>query len=206
MTVRTAPAVAAAALAFALPASAAQGPTLAATPTTVGALSAVALSGTGGSGKAGAAVFVEAKECNASFYRVVAGTTTSVGGSWSTNAPVQRTTTFRARIGGAHSNTVVVRKRAVVALARSKTPGGRRLFVASVHSGWDLAGRPIRLERYTASGWVLVAQKKLQRNAVWGETQATFRIRRSGLRLRAYVPLTSARPCFVAAASSIIRS
>ena len=78
--------------------------------------------------------------------------------------------------------------------------------LASAHSGWQLEGRPIRVERYTASGWVLVAQKKLQQNAVWGEAYATFRILRKGLRLRAFVPLSSARPCFVAGASSITDS
>jgi hypothetical protein len=191
------------ALAAAVPAFAAQAPTLAAGASTVGSPNQIALTGAAGSGKAGKTVFVEAKECNASFFRVVAATTTAAGGSWSVTAPIGITTTFRVRSGGAYSNTVLVRKRVTVSLA--KRPNSR-VFVASTHSGWQLKDRPIRLERYTASGWVLVAQKKLQQNAVWGEAYATFRIRRKGLRLRAFVPLSSARPCFVAGASSITDS
>jgi hypothetical protein len=202
MTRRTA-LVVVVALAAALPAAASQSPTLAASASTVGQLSQIALTGTAGAGKAGRTVYVEAKECNASFFRVVAAATTAAGGSWSTNAPVGMTTTFRARSGRAYSNNVVVRKRAVVSLIRR--PNSRQ-FVASVHSGWTLAGKPIRIERYTPSGWVLVAQKRLNRNAVFGETNASFRIRRSGLRLRAFVPLSSARPCFVAGASTIVDS
>lgn len=178
-------------------------PTLAAGASTVGQLNQIALTGTTGGATAGKTVYIESRECNASFFRVVAATTTAAGGSWSTNAPIGMTTTFRARVGGSYSNSVLVRKRVVVSLARRPNS---RVFVASAHSGWRLKGRPIRVERYTASGWVLVGQKKLLQNAVWSETYATFRIRRKGLRLRAFVPLSSARPCFVAGASSIIDS
>jgi hypothetical protein len=204
MTRRALVALAAAgALIAALPNSAAQAPTLAASASTVGQINQIALTGTAGASKPGKTVYVEAKECNASFFRVVAAATTAAGGSWSASAPVGMTTTFRARFGGAYSNSVLVRKRAFVSLV--KRPNSR-VFVASAHSGWTLAGKPIRLERYTASGWVLVGQKKLTKNAVWGETNASFRIARKGLRLRAFVPLASARPCFVAGASSIILS
>ena len=64
-----------AAIAITMPASAAQAPTLEANPAIVGVLSQVALSGTTGSAKAGQTVFVQAKECRASFSRVVAATT-----------------------------------------------------------------------------------------------------------------------------------
>jgi hypothetical protein len=204
MTRRALPALAAAgALMVGVPFAFGAAPTLAAGASTVGQLNQIALTGTAGGAKAGKTVYIESKECNASFFRVVAAATTAAGGSWSTNAPIGMTTTFRARVGGSYSNSVLVRKRVVVSLV--KRPNSR-VFVASAHSGWTLAGKPIRLERYTASGWVLVGQKKLTKNAVWGETNASFRIARKGLRLRAFVPLASARPCFVAGASSIILS
>jgi hypothetical protein len=178
-------------------------PTLAASTSTVGSGAQVALSGTAGSAAAGRTVYVEAKECGNSFFRVVTAARTAPGGSWTAAAPVATTTTFRARVGRAYSNGVVVRKRAVVSLAKRQHS---RVFVASVHSGWVFEGKPIRLERYTTSGWKLVGQKKLEQNAVWGETYAMFRITRTGLRLRAVVPPSSARPCFLPAVSSIIRS
>lgn len=191
------------ALAFALPAAAARAPTIEANPSTVGMLSQVALSGTTGSGKPGQTVYVEAKECNASYYRVVTAATASVGGSWTAAAPVQRTTTYRARAGNAYSRAVVVRKRAVVSL--SKMPNSR-VFLVRVHGGYLLAGRKIRLERYTTSGWVLVRQAKLRRSDIFGEAETTFRILKKGLRLRAFVPPLVAKPCFVAGASTIVRS
>lgn len=191
------------ALAAAIPASAAQAPTLAAGASTVGQLNQIALTGTAGDGRAGKTVYVETKECNASFFRVVTAATTAAGGSWSATAPVNITSTFRARFGRAYSNTVLVRKRVDLSLA--KMPNSR-VFLASAHSGWRLKGRPIRVERYTRSGWALVGQKKLKQDAVWGHTYATFTIRRTGLRLRAYMPLSSAKPCFLAGASSVVDS
>jgi hypothetical protein len=191
------------ALAVAIPASAAQAPTLAAGASTVGQLNQIALTGTAGDGKAGKTVYIEAKDCNASFFRVVGAATTAAGGSWSTTAPVGITSSFRARFNGAYSNTVLVRKRVDLSLARMPNS---RVFVASAHNGWQLKGRPIRLERHTSSGWALVGQKKLKQDAVWGNTYATFKIRRSGLRLRAFMPLSSARPCFLAGASSVVDS
>lgn len=191
------------ALAAAIPASAAQAPTLAAGASTVGQLRQIALTGTAGDGKAGKTVYIEAKECHASFFRVVGAATTAAGGSWSTTAPVGTTSSFRARFNGAYSNTVLVRKRVDLSLARMPNS---RVFLASAHNGWQLKFRSIRLERYTSSGWALVGQKKLKQGAVWGNTYATFKIRRSGLRLRAFMPLSSTKPCFLSGASSIVDS
>ena len=191
------------ALASALPASAAQAPTLEANPAIVGVLSQVALSGTTGSAKAGQTVFVQAKECRASFFRVVAATTSGEGGGWATSAPAQITTTFRARVGRAYSRPAVVRKRAVLSL--TKMPGGR-IFLVRAFGGSTLIGRTIRIERYTASGWVLVQRAKLRRSDIFGVVETTVRIQRTGLQLRAFIPLAAAKPCFVAGASNLIRS
>lgn len=192
-----------AAIAVTMPASAAQAPTLEANPAIVGVLSQVALSGTTGSAKAGQTVFVQAKECRASFYRVVAATTSGAGGGWATSAPAQMTTTFRARVGHAYSRPVVVRKRAVLAL--TKMPSGR-IFLVRAYGGAALNGRTIRIERHTASGWVLVQRAKLRRSDIFGVVETTIRIRRTGLLLRAFAPLAAAKPCFVAGASKVIRS
>lgn len=191
-----------AALAFALPVAAAQAPTLEANPAVVGALSQVALSGTTGSGKAGQTVFVEAKECRSAYYRVVAATTSGAGGGWATSASALTTTTYRARVGRAYSRPAVVRKRAVLAL--TKLPTG--VYQVRAFAGSQLAGKRIRVERLTASGWVLVQRVKLRQSDIFGVVETTFRVRRKGLRLRAFLPLAAARPCFVAGASNIVRS
>ena len=195
--------VAAAAVAVPAWAAPAQAPTLEANPAIVGLLSQVALSGTTGSPKAGQTVFVQARECRASFYRVVAATTSAPGGGWATSAPAQVTTTFRVRVGRAYSRPALVRKRAVLSL--SKMPNGR-IFLVRAFGGTTLAGRTIRIERHTASGWVLVQRAKLRQSDIFGVVETTVRIRRAGLLLRAFVPLAAAKPCFVAGVSNIIRS
>jgi hypothetical protein len=200
--VKTLP-VGVAAIALAVPASAAQAPTLEANPAIVGMLSQVALSGTTGSAKAGQTVFVQAKECGASFFRVVAATTSAAGGGWATSAPAQITTTFRARVGRAYSRPAVVRKRAVLSL--TKLPSGR-IFLVRSFGGSTLIGKTIRIERYTASGWVLVQRATLRRSDIFGVVETTVRIRRAGLLVRAFIPLAEAKPCFVAGASNVIRS
>jgi hypothetical protein len=166
-------------------------------------LSQVALSGSAGSAKAGTTVFVEAKECRSSFFRVVAATQTSAGGSWATSAPAQITTTYRARVGRAYSRPTLVRKRAVLTL--SKLPNGR-IFQVKAFGGAALIGRTVRIERLTASGWVLVQRAKLRQSDIFGVVETTVRIKRRGLRLRAFIALVQARPCYVAGASAIIRS
>jgi hypothetical protein len=190
------------ALAAAVPAYAAQAPTLEVNPATVGTLSQVALSGSTGTAKAGQTVYVEAKECGATFYRVVASATSGVGGSWTATTAAQVTTTYRARVGRVYSRPATVRKRAVLSL--TKLPNGRIFMVKAF--GPQLAGRTVRIERFTSSGWVLVQRAKLRQSDIFGVAETTVRIRRKGLRLRAFVPLSSARPCFVAGASPIVRS
>lgn len=192
--------VTAATLALALPAAAAEAPTLRASPLVVGPLGQVVLSGT----SSGRSVTLEAKECDASFYRLIGAATPTSGGTWTYEAPMARTTTFRARAGGATSRPVIVRKRAAIDLVRS---GRTRIFVANVHaSGWDILGRRIRLERYTDEGWVLVAQAKLRKHVIIGRATASFRVERRGLVLRAFLTAAAARPCLTAAASKIVRS
>src|SRR5919106_2779435 len=86
--------VTAAALALALPAAAAEVPTLRANPLVVGKLGQVVLSGT----SPRPSVTLEAKECDSSFFRIV-GATRSVNRTWSFEAGVSATTAFRARSG-----------------------------------------------------------------------------------------------------------
>jgi hypothetical protein len=190
----------AAALTF--PAGAAQRPTLVATPLVVGELSQVALTGTSGSSKAGETVIIQAKECQSDFFRVVAAARTSAGGSWAQNTNVANTTSFRARSRGVYSRPVVVRKRAVVALAqRPRT----RMFDVTVF-GPALNGRMVRLERSTPRGWVLVSQAKLHRHALFGVLGVSFRVVRRGLVLRAVITRASALPCFLGGSSKVVRS
>jgi hypothetical protein len=188
-----------AALGLALPAAAAEAPTLRANPLVVGKLGQVVLSGT----SPRPSVTLEAKECDSSFFRIV-GATRSVNRTWSFEAGVSATTAFRARSGRSVSRQVVVRKRAVVDLVQR---AGTRIFVANVHGGSPyLLGRRIRLERHTDDGWVLVTQAKLRRHPIFGRAIANFRVVRRGLVLRVLVTNAVARPCLAAGVSPLVRS
>jgi hypothetical protein len=200
MSGRTILVLAATALALALPASAAEGPTLRANPLVVGPLGQVTLTGT----SPRPSVTVEARECDTSYFRVIGATRSIAGGGWSYQAGIQTNTAFRARSGGSFSRAVLVRRRASIDLVQR---AGTRIFVANVHGGgWYILGRRIRLERLTDDGWVLVGRAKLRKHVIIGRATASFRVVRTGLRLRAFLPEAAARPCLAAAASPLVRS
>lgn len=194
--------VAAGTLAFAVPAGAAEAPTIAANPSVVGTGSEFVLSGTVPSREAGERVEIEAKECRGTFFRLVAATATTAGGAWTVETFVDANTAFRARWKDAASVSVAVKRRAFVGLARrSKT-----VVVATVVTPYQkMVGRTIRLERHTPEGWVLLGRAKL-RNLGGPVAETRFLVRRRGLQLRALLPDAAAKPCYVAGVSTIIRS
>jgi hypothetical protein len=195
--------IGAAALLLAVPALAAEPPTIAAEPAIVGSTFQLVLSGNVPSREAGEKVEIEAKDCRGSFFRVFGGTTTAAGGAWSYDAFIRANTTFRARWKDAASRPILVQRRAAVALER-KHPS--RTFLASVWSPeQNMAGRVIRLERLTSNGWVTMRRGKLSRLA--GPTYAVrFRAVARGLQLRSSMSASSARPCYAAGVSPIVRS
>lgn len=187
-------------LAFAVPAAAAEAPTLRASPAVVGTLGTVVLAGTAPR----PVVTIEAKECDSDFFRVVGATRAEASGTWTLQTGVASNTTFRARSGRAVSRPVVVRRRASVDLVHR---AGTRIFVANVHGGgWYILGKRIELQRLTDEGWVRVGRAKLLKHPITGRATAAFRVRSTGLRLRAFLPEAAARPCLAAAASPAIRS
>ena len=198
-----------AALVFALPAAAAQAPSIKATPVTVGSFTQVTLAGTTGSTKAGETVYVQAKECGVPNFHVIAAPQSVPGGSSATSAVVEITTSFRARVGSSYSRPIVARKRAPLTL--SKVPNGR-IFLVRVFGGSGLVGRTVRIERHTVNGWVLVQRAKLRRSPIsgvsvpFGISETNVRIKRRDLLLRARLMDDQARPCFVGAASEAVRS
>ncbi len=191
------------ALLAAVGADAAEAPPLQADPEIVGAVVPLVLQGLVPSGRAGDDVVIEAKECRATFYRTFAGTRTQGGGTFREEIPgINSHTYFRARVGGATSAPVYVRRRAFVGL-EVKTRGR---FIGRVFSPYlNLHGRQIRLERFTSGGWVLVRTAKLRRVA-GPEYQARFLVRTRGLQLRAAVTDATVRPCYVAGVSPIASS
>ncbi len=189
--------------ALAAGAAAAEAPTLQANPEVVGLGARLVLQGTVPSRRAGDDVEIEFKECRDTFFRVYAATKTEGGGVFRHEVPgIEANTHLRARANGATSAPVYVRRRASVALDVK----GRRRFIGRVFSPYvNLTDRPIRLERFSARGWVLIRTAKLRRVSA-RQYEARFLVRARGLQLRAAVSEATVRPCYVAGVSPIARS
>jgi hypothetical protein len=169
----------------------------------------VVLTGTIPSRAAGEQIDIETRGCGpAGRVRQVADSaaTTSPGGAWrwyDTEARRDRPTYFRARWQSYASDPVLVRTPLHVALRRSAR--GVRVVVTTRETHQRMAGRIVELQRKAGSEWVRA------RRATLGRVQdhryeATFRVRRHGLTLRAFVPAGSAAPCYLATASKSHRS
>jgi hypothetical protein len=192
-------------LALAVPAAAAEAPTISASPEVVGVGSSVTLQGTVASRRAGEDVIVEGRECRDTFFRAFGGTQSQAGGSW-TFAPnggfLRATTTFRARVGDATSRTIVVRRRLNVSLHVK----GRGRFEAIVVSEYvNLHRKRVRLERFAGGRWTLVRTARLNRLA-GPSYRARFTFRPRRVQLRAVVAEALVRPCYSAGVSPIARS
>jgi hypothetical protein len=205
MRARWATGVGIAALALAFPAAAAEAPTIAAHPEVVGVGVPFVLQGTVPSRRAGDDVRIEGRQCRDTFFRAFGGAQTGPGGSWSyqpLGGFLAANTAFRAHANGAVSRTIVVRRRANVQL-HVKGRGRFDSFVVANYA--NLHGKPVRLERYTGSAWVLVRTARLVRTG-GGWHRARFVVRTRGLQLRAAVSERVVSPCYAAGVSPIARS
>jgi hypothetical protein len=194
--------IAVAALALAVPAGAAEAPSIRADPVSVGNNLQFELTGTVPSGAAGESVRIEAKECRGTFFRAYAGATTQSGGNWHHNGFLEVTTEFRARWRDSVSAPFVVRKR--MSLSLHKRANG--VFVAGAVARYQrVSGRTIRLERFTQRGWVLVRTAKLRSEGPIAGS-ARFVVRTRGLQLRAAMDERNTGECYSAGVSPIVRS
>jgi hypothetical protein len=180
-------------------------------------------SGTISNRAAGEYVEVVGRYCWASGDRLIAGATTSGGGGWRVenpsseppyppSTPVHSGTTLRARWNGQYSEPVTWRVPARPWVARIS---GTRTWVVHATPGSptgqpSLQGKRVELQRLTAGGWVRIRSARLVRKASlkWGpfNYQASFTVPTRGLRLRAYLPVQSAAPCYLPGGSESWRS
>ena len=194
--------VVAAALALAVPAAAAEAPSISANPDFVGNNLTFELQGTVPSAGSGESVRIEAKECGGTFFRTYAGTTTQSGGAWHYNGFLQVTTEFRARWRDSVSAPIVVRKRMSLSLHKR----GNGVFIGGAVSRYQpVGGRTVKLERFTQSGWVLMRSAKLRAQGPQYGT-ARFVVKTKRLQLRLTMDQATAAPCYAAGVSPIVRS
>jgi hypothetical protein len=160
-------------------------------------------------GRAGEEVVIQARDCGSSFFRVFAGAETRDGGGYSTLMYPRVTTTMRAVWGDAASNQVTVQVRASVSLLRQRTGDGFRVAAGGIRSFWR---KHVLVQERRGSAWRTVKKVVLTDSVgtiagAGSWTEAKFRLPgRKGTLIRAVLPLSQAKPCYLAGVSRTLRT
>jgi hypothetical protein len=151
-------------------------------------------------------VTVMAQRCGQEFATAFTGSTTEEGGSWHVDAFEPGSGIYRARWKGQLSNPVAI-ARTPVRINLTKLPGKR--FRAWVFAQSNLSRRFIALQRLAGGRWIHVRRTRLASNGFvgyGGRYEATFAVRKRGLRLRIVVPAKTAAPCNAGAVTETFAS
>jgi hypothetical protein len=181
--------------------------TVFARPSVVEAGEYFTLFGSVDSGGANEVVDIEARECgsSSSFFLGVVATRTEEGGSWSTRRYAPRiTTSFRAVWKGTASAQVSVGRRASVGLRRV----GSGRFEVSV-GGRQFWRKHVLIQRFDRrlGTWKTVRKVVLKEQSTTPGAFARFTARvPAGTLVRAVVPSSQTRPCYVSATSAQVRA
>lgn len=188
--------------------------TMLARPLVLGGDQRVALVGAVGSDKAEELVTIQARDCGAGTqsFRNVATARTRAGGSWSTEYFPAITTTLRAVWNDRASAPITVRQRASVRLRR--LPFSPRRFEVAVVGKAQFWRKLVLLQRFDRrlATWAIVKAIVLTETAAAGGTSfiwssaefnASFP---KGTLVRAFLPLSQARPCYLAGVSKLVRT
>jgi hypothetical protein len=172
----------------------------------------VTLLGSVDSGKAEEIVTIEAKDCGSSTqsFREVASARTQDGGGWSVDYNPGTTTTLRAVWRSATSTQVIVRQKAWIQLRR--LPGSPREFEVSVggKSHFWRKRALIQLFDRRLGKWSTVKSVVLTETGgfpgyggvrTWEKFTASIPKKRV---IRAFLPLSQARPCYLAGVSKLV--
>jgi hypothetical protein len=185
--------------------------TIVARPTVASASATVELFGSVDSRKEGEEVTIQAKDCGKSFFRVVAGTTTGAGGSWSTRYFPSITTSVRAVWNDVASRQVTIRQRAPITLSKTQVARGFTVRIVGKKSFWRKRVSIQRFDRRLGT-WSTFRSVTLTQSGgtggggyVYSIAEFTARVPK-GTQLRAVFPLSQARPCYLAGVSLPIRA
>jgi hypothetical protein len=164
-----------------------------------------AVSGTGGPRDI---VKVQVKECGSPGFRTYAEAHLNAGGGWSMPVGTSVTSTFRAVWGSTTSVPVTIRQGANVGLARRRSGTGFVVGVTATRSFWR---RQVEIQRRTGGSWRTVRTIRLtdsvSSTGVVSASEATFRLPvPGGTLLRALLPLSQAKPCYVQSVSKVVRA
>jgi hypothetical protein len=156
--------------------------------------------------KANKPVTVQGKECGVpgAFFRGLLSATTDEGGGWEANLSINTKTVIRAVSGSDVSRDLTVQIRAPVGLAPMPgKPSGR--FRVGVGGVVPRGGKRVTIERFdrASSRWHTV------RTIVLDATGAKKGFRLAvpkGTTVRAVLPLSQAKPCYLAGYSRLVRT
>lgn len=187
--------------------------TLSARPAVVsgtGTVVSTTLFGSVDNGKAGEAVAIQARDCGQQFFRVVAGATTVEGGGWSQPYFAGITTTLRALWSGDTSTQITVRQRAYTSLRRERAG----TFVAGVSAKVSFWRKRMEIQRFDRKlgTWktvrtVVLTEQSGRAGSVLVAFYARFKMSvPKGTMLRAVLPASQARPCYLSGTSLPVRT
>jgi hypothetical protein len=185
--------------------------TIAARPSILRSGERATLFGTVDNGKADELVRVQAKDCGQRFFRDVASATTREGGGWSTELSPGINTTLRAVWNETASAPISVRQRPVVVLRRLPNVARRfEVWVSARNSFWRKRVLIQRLDRRLGR-WLAVKSVVLTETGTsapgygFAQTSAKFgaAVPRGAL-MRAVLPRSQARPCYLAGYSNLL--
>jgi hypothetical protein len=182
--------------------------TIVARPTVASGSGTVELFGSVDSRKEGEEVAIQAKDCGKDFFRVVGGTTTGAGGSWSTRYFPSITTSVRAVWNDVASRQVTIRQRAPITLSKTQSAGRFAIRIVGRKSFWRKRVSIQRFDRRLGT-WSTFRSVTLTQSGGTGgggytHSVAEFTARvPKGTQLRAVFPLSQARPCYIEGYSQI---
>ena len=187
--------------------------TILARPLVVGREQRLSLFGSVDTAKAEEIVTIEAKDCGQTAFRGIAAVRTREGGGWSTdfvNAGI--TATYRALWNDVRSSSVTVQARAGVQLRRRD--GSSSTFTVFVSGRAQFWRRQVVIERFDRriGSWKAVKKVVLTETASHPgiptvSSYENFRLSvPKGTLIRAFFPLSQARPCYLAGYSQLVRT
>jgi hypothetical protein len=158
------------------------------------------------SGAGDEVVEVLERSCGFKDFRVYKSARTVVAGFWELpESPVYGSATYVARWKGRMSDELNLRTSLyVLAFPARRAP---RFVVRLYSRHQEMKRRLVYIQRRVGEGsWTTIRRLRLRQGSNFGSYEAPFIVRQRGLTLRAFVPLTSARPCHDAEASNTFKS
>lgn len=203
-------AVVAAAFGLGLGRTAAETISMTARPTIVKGNEPVTVTGGVGSGRADQLVTLQSKPCDQTTWRDLVETTTQAGGGFTIDFRPGISGLYRATSGGAESDPVKLQTRPSVSLIQR--PPGR--FSVNINAQRPFWGRKVSLQRFDPKKRVWIELRKIlmtEQGAppgvpwVWTGSDKVRIDMPKGTTLRAVLPLSATRPCYLAGYSNMLR-